>query len=289
MIALVERGRYGAFLPLVPANLHPDLERESVFLVGAVEDGTAVGAAVIEVGEIQMDLLSIAVAPQRRRQGIGSALLRRCVTLTQGLPVRSFSVASPKENQELESFFSSQGWLEAREVATSVEITLGELEKLPLFRGPVPGVVPLEAVPEQAYREYLQHTFPGDPTQCRREDLDQRISQVTLSHGQVAACALVAPVEGGVSLCWLHNRSADKLAPLFLLRAAFAAGRKLLPPETTVVFSVDTPLLLRISEKLIGDLGRRQQLNVWEISDFALTLFDEEEAAHPQQEEDGLA
>lgn len=105
MICLIDKERLNAFLPLIPSPLYPLMKRETVFLVGAVEHGVAVGAAVFELGENQADLLSIAVAPQCRRRGVGSAMLRRCVTLLQSTSVRAFTAMAPEGEKELDAFF----------------------------------------------------------------------------------------------------------------------------------------------------------------------------------------
>ena len=284
MICLIDKERLNAFLPLIPSPLYPLMKRETVFLVGAVEHGVAVGAAVFELGENQADLLSIAVAPQCRRRSVGSAMLRRCVTLLQSTSVRAFTAMAPEGEKELDAFFSSLSWFRPVEPASCIEIPVRKLGKLPLLCGPAPGVIPLEGIPGPVYQEYLQRAFPESEVPCRRETLDQRVSQVILQNGKIAACALFASEEDGIELSWLQNMSTDKMAVLLLLRAAAAEIQKFYSPDTSVLFSVDLPLTARLSEKILAGEGNRKCVKVWEISDFDLMLFEEDAAASRREE-----
>lgn len=277
MVCLVSKERWELFRPLIPAELHSQMEEENVFLVGAIEENKAVGAAVLELGELTLELLSVVVAPAWRRRGVGASILLRCTALAQEISVRAFEVAAPSSMTELEGFFSSLPWLRCEPASSYVEVQVGDLKKIPLLAGGAPNAIPLEQVPILAYRDYLRKTFPEDPTQCLRQDLDLRVSQAIVKNGEIRACALVMPSEDGVSLSWLHNTSSDKLAVLILLRAAVAAVCTYYPEDASIQFSVDSEQLESFSEKLLAGVGRREQMNVWAIEDVDLMLFEEEQ------------
>lgn len=58
-----------AFKNLILPDIVPRLTEEAIFLVGAAEGNMPAGAAVMELQQGRAELVSIAVAKGRRRQG----------------------------------------------------------------------------------------------------------------------------------------------------------------------------------------------------------------------------
>lgn len=275
MIYLVDKKQQGEyFFPLLPDALIPRLTEELVFLVGCVENDTPIGAALLEVQGEQVQLLSIAVDPPQRRRGVGAAIMERCVTLLQATCTQTFYAVLPANMPELSAFFSSLPWFRPQEGTSGFSISLGNLLQIPLLQGPSPGAVSVEEVPSAIYFAYQRNTFPADTSQCGRAQLDQRVSQVMLEDGKISASALFSPSSDGLSLDWLHNRSSDKLAPLFLLRAALAAMAKRYPPETMVSFVTDSEISLRLAERLLDKAEKPETVLRWEISEYDLMEFE---------------
>lgn len=63
MICLIDKERLNAFLPLIPSPLYPLMKRETVFLVGAVEHGVAVGAAFLSWEKIRPIFFRLPLRP----------------------------------------------------------------------------------------------------------------------------------------------------------------------------------------------------------------------------------
>lgn len=278
MIYLVEKKVQGElFAPLMPASVAERLKDDRVFLVGAVEEQQAVGAAVLELQKDRVQLLSVAVAPKWRRRGIGRALMERCVTLVQATCAQSFYAVLGADVGELGAFFNALTWFQPREEAVCYQVSLGELRGVALLTGSASKARALEDVDYYSYQKYLTATFVADHTQCARQQLDQRVSQVIWEEGKITACILFSRTEQGLSLSWIQNKSRDKLALLYLLRAAMAAACRYYPDSAQITFSADTPQVLQLALRLLGKQTRREAMHAWEISDFALSLFEEEQ------------
>ena len=277
MIYLVDIKEQGAlFAPLMPASVAERLGEKGIFLVGAVEDKKAVGAAVMELLEKQAELCSIVVSPKYRRRGIGRALMERCVTLLQSTTVQSFYASLGGNQGELAAFFTALPWFRPRQTAVCFQAELGKLGEVKLLSGPAPRVQTLESVDGPVYQAYLRETFMDDPKQCRRRQMEQRISQVVLENGRVAACLLFSRQEQGLAIQWMQNKSSDKLAPLYLLRAGLAAACRYYSPETKIVFCADSPQAVRLALRVLEGVADQFPVYTWEISDSELMLFEEQ-------------
>lgn len=98
-----------AFAGLVMPDVLDRLEDPEVFLIGAVDGNTPVGAAVLEVWQGRAQLLSIAVAEDHRRKGVGSALIRHCVRMLRRTSVSAlYAVLMPEETRTA-ALFAAQG------------------------------------------------------------------------------------------------------------------------------------------------------------------------------------
>ena len=163
MIYLVEKKEQGdLFAPLMSHSVAERLKEEQVFLVGAVEEHQAVGAAVMELQKGRVQLLSVAVAPKWRRRGIGRALMERCVTLIQSTSAQSFYAVLGGDVGELGAFFRALPWFQSQDEAVCYQVSLGELRRVPLLTGPAPKTRALEDVDSFSYQSYLYDTFVAD-------------------------------------------------------------------------------------------------------------------------------
>ena len=84
---------------------------QNILRLGAIEDGVACGAAAFEINDVSAELLTLFVAPDYRRRGIGRALLDAFTSLTVNTDVASLAVSfMPEEKDGLTDFFTAAGF-----------------------------------------------------------------------------------------------------------------------------------------------------------------------------------
>jgi [ribosomal protein S18]-alanine N-acetyltransferase len=88
-----------------------ELAKPSSLSLGAVDDsGTLVGYLVLSRYVDAWHVMNIAVAPERRRQGIASALLRQLLDDTQGDPRRGYTLEVRVSNVGAISLYEGFGF-----------------------------------------------------------------------------------------------------------------------------------------------------------------------------------
>lgn len=258
-----------AFAGLILPDVLPKLEEPTVFLVGAVEGRQPVGAAVLELELGRAQLLSIAVAEDRRRQGIGTALLRQCVRVLRRTSVQCLYAVLTAGFQAAGALLRAFGMEGSDEAGAYYRFSAEAVASISLLRGNRPGVVPLAQVSRMQLRAYFQKVFPGDCAVAMRQTWDPQLSHVLVEHGQITAC-LLAEREEEISLGWLSSGSRDKWALLYLLRGMAAAC----PPKTSIQFVAYDPAVRALADKLLGDGADKQPVRQWTLSGRRFRLTD---------------
>lgn len=259
-----------AFAGLILPDVLPRLEEPTVFLVGAVEGRQPVGAAVLELEPGRAQLLSIAVAEDRRRQGVGSALLRQCVRVLRRTSVQCLYAVLTAGFQAAEALLRAFGMEGSDEAGAYYRFSAEVVASISLLQGNRPGVVPLAQISRMQLRAYFQKAFPGDSAVAMRQAWDPRISHVLVEHGQITACLLAEREGEEVSLGWLSSSSRDKWALLYLLRGMAAAC----PPKTPIQFVAYDPAVRALADKLLGDAADKQPVRQWTLSGGRFRLTD---------------
>lgn len=262
-----------AFRGLILPAVFDRLEEDPVFLIGAVENGAPVGAAVMELEPARARLLSIAVAEDRRRQGVGTALLRQCVRALRRTTIQSFYAILTPEEQSAADLFAAFGMTGSDAESAYYRLPLADMTGQAVLSGSTGKALPLEKVSHVQTRDYLRQTFPGDPALSREGTFDPKLSQLLVEDGQITACLLVEREDGAVSVSWMASQSREKLALLYLMRGALAAASAACPPETEVRFATYEPAVA----KLIGQLFPQAEaypIQSWELSDGSFRLTD---------------
>ena len=146
-----------AFENLILPDVVPRLTEEAIFLVGAVEGNMPVGAAVMELQQGRAELVSIAVAKNRRRQGIAGALLRQCVRMLRRTSIQVLYAALPSANEETGLLFSDFGMEPSDDCGADYQFTLGALKNEALSGSFPSGIMPLEKVPDALFYPHYFH------------------------------------------------------------------------------------------------------------------------------------
>lgn len=268
-----EPEQQAAFRSLILPEAFDRLSEDPVFLIGAVEGNCPVGAAVMELEPVRAQLLSIAVVPERRRQGVGTALLRQCVRVLRRTTLQSLYAILTPEEQPAAALFAAFGMTGSDADSAYYRLPLADAAGQAVLRGSAGKARPLEAVSRMEVLDYLRRIFPGAPTVSRVEQFDPQVSQLLVENGQITACLLVEREDGAISVSWMASRSREKLALLYLMRGALAAASAACPPETEVRFATFEPAVA----KLIGQLfpqAERAPVQEWELSDGRFRLTD---------------
>lgn len=262
-----------AFRGLILPEVFDRLREAPVFLIGAVEGNHPVGAAVMELEPARARLLSIAVAEDRRRQGVGLALLRQCVRVLRRTTIQSFYAILTPEEQSAADLFAAFGMEASDGESAYYRFPLKSMAQQSALKGNTHKVTPLDGVSHIQLRDYLRQTFPGDLTLSRRESFDPKLSQILVENGQITACLLAERDEKLVTVSWVASQSREKLAILYLMRGALAAASATCPPETEVCFATYEPVMVKLIGQLFPQAGS-VPIQEWELSDGRFRLTD---------------
>ena len=262
-----------AFSGLVLPDVLPRLEDRAVLLIGAVEGNLPVGAAVMELEASRAQLLSIAVAADHKRKGIGSALLRQCVRMLRRTSVQSLYAILTEEETEITALFSSFGMKPAEEAGAYYRFSLDSALQQSVLGGTHHRVIPLEGAFGIQLRDYLGRTFHNGPAAVQAAEFDPKISQVLIENGQITACLLMEYVDEMLSVSWLSSQSREKLAVLYLLRGALQAAAAVYPPETQVQFATYEPAVAKLTEQLLPQ-AEKTSVRSWELAYSGFRLTD---------------
>lgn len=262
-----------AFENLILPDIVPRLTEEAIFLMGAVEGNMPVGAAVMELQQGRAELMSIAVAKDRRRQGIAGALLRQCVRMLRRTSIQVLYATLPSANEAAGLLFSDFGMAPSDDCGSSYQFTLGALKNETLSGSYPSGITPLEKVSDTLFHPYIRKLFPSDPSLGNRDMFDPKISQVFVENHQITAC-LLAECTNEISISYLASQSREQLAPVYLMRGALAAAATVFPPDTTVRFTAFDESVVRLADKLLGDTAIKYPIRQWVAAGHRFRLID---------------
>ena len=259
-----------AFSGLILPDVFPRLEEPPVFLVGAVEGRRPVGAAVLELEPGRAQLLSISVAEDCRRRGIGTALLRQCVRVLRRTSVQTLYGVLAEEEEAAEHLLRAFGMETPGTPGAHYSFEAKAVARIAALRGAHPGVFPLNMASNIHFRSYLRKAFPADPSAGSRTNFDPQISQVLVENGLITACLLAEKEPDGFSLGWFSSFSRDKWALLYLLRGAVEAS----PPDARIHFAAYDPAVIQLADKMLGGAAEKMTIREWALAGGRFRLTD---------------
>ena len=215
---------------------------EPVTALGLSEGKIACGAVAAWLRGGTLEVRSLYVAPDYRRQGGGRLLLDTLMEIAVGQgEIANVSYTSTRPDHDtLPPFLTALGF-ERQEVSENLYgLTVGELAQSRFFDGVTSapsGAVTFAELPRvalaSAYREAVAKGEDYLPFPLTDPSVDARISvAVPDKNGIRAFAAFTAPEPGRIELAWVQSSRSQDM-PL-LLHAAYARVREHYPPETVL-------------------------------------------------------
>lgn len=274
-VLLLDKNSYGEYFKgLILPEEQEKLEKEETFLIGAMEDGIPVGAALWEIEMSSVRLLSIAVEKTHRRMGIATAILRYSMKVLHQLDCYGVYALVLPEEKEVAELLKAFGMKSEAEESASFKITLGELEKEKYFQGNSNYTIALKDVLPSSYNNFTNQYFAVNSDLFEKELFEQDCSRFIVREEKIMAGIFVEAEENELSVAWLHSVS-DKAEDLFyLLREAVWEAVKKYSKETVISFTCYSEALLKIIQKLLGEKAERSGIQKWSLSDSAFRLAE---------------
>ena len=236
------------------------LRRKGAAGVGAVgPEGDACGAAVGFMGEEGMEIVSLYVKPEFRRQGIGSKLVKalRTLVLREGKKELTMEYPYPKM-REMESFLFQNGFRQMRDGNRVYYIPIREIPDSGFFdnrnRETEAGLRSMTEISSQQQIAWMQRfgkdlPLELDPRKIGGEPLPE-VSFVSLSGDKVRAFTACSRLEDGslyLGALYAEKGSARVLLPLIQKTLAALVEKD---GDGTVCFAAATEAGKRLAERL---------------------------------------
>lgn len=260
---LLDQEHKKPFLPYLNAE---DREDPSLEVLGAAADGAAAGAlAFVPAGEGDIEIRSLAVAENRRKQGLGSGLAKE---LARIMPELGFRRAYATVVECVDHLPAMEALLDAgfrlEEGMPVAECPLSALLASPVMKPFLEkegkDVTPLGDVPEGALRKLNRELLDGG---YLRAPLDWSRFSPALSFcgmpkgGEIAGCVCLHAWEGGVYVDWAYARPKASRTLMAVLAAALKAAAGRYGPDGLCSAVLASDAGASLMEKLGGDAVKR--------------------------------
>lgn len=274
-IEVISREEYERFLPFVFSSSYEDFQQKDVYLLGATQNGVPCGALLARPSKDgkQMEIVSLFVGENFRRQGVASELLNGMEQLCRELELSPLNVSyavSDEEAETMHAFFLRRGFAIPRKGLTMLSIPLASLTKTLFGSMPDPKpemlrkIVPFSSLPSSALEDYRSRLGKDIPSYL---DLSRAAGSllpdlclVYVESGKVVSFVVFTDREG-----MLHLNSAYLKHPSYgsalvaLLKEAWRIQKKNYPEYDTMTVTAAVPAGERLLNKLLsgGDLSYR--------------------------------
>ena len=262
------------FRGMILPDVWENIADPTVFVFGALEGAEIIGAAVMRLENERAHLLSIAVKESRRRQGVGTALLRACVRALRRTSIQNFYTILMEEDTEAAALVSSFGMESSDEGSAYYSILLRDVMQLQILQNDGNKTLALKDVPDYKLNKYLQDSFPGNPALAESALFEPDLSRFLIEDGKITACMLMEKEEDALSVAWLASSSANKMAVLYLFKGALAAAIKKYPEDMEIRFTVFDEPLIRLVEHLLPKVREKELIKRWVLEHYAFRLTD---------------
>ncbi|MCR5411068.1 MAG: GNAT family N-acetyltransferase [Lachnospiraceae bacterium] len=218
------------FLPLFPKTARtpsPDLVR-----LGALDDEGAVsGVLSARIGEHRIDITSLYVIPERRRQGIARQIIKTLEAVVEGSGVEAI-ICDYLEDASSSAFFKAVGY----DIFPGVKqyyFSVGEFLRSHMSLRHIAG------------RDHHGISFVADLTSEKRRELENRLrfnaydpdwSTAGFKEDRYISCMLADNYDRSVTIIWLHSDSEDPLVILRHFRALSEKTGEEYPDDRDVIY-----------------------------------------------------
>lgn len=272
-VLLLDKEIYGEYFEgLILPEEREKLEKEESFLIGAIEDGNPVGAALWELETNKVRLLSIAVESNHRRMGIGTELLRYSMKVLHQLDCHGVYAITLPEEEAVANLLKSFGMVAEAEESASFKISLEEVEKIKYFQSNSNHTVSLKEVLPSTYSHFLNQNFSMNTEMFRKELFEQECSRFIVRDKKIVAGIWVEKEEQELSVAWLYSVSNKPEEVFYLLQDAVREAKNRYDKDTVIIFTCYSETLLKIIQKLFGEKLECTALQKWSMSDSRFRL-----------------
>ena len=210
---------FGPFLTRGALYASPNLIR-----LGVIEDNRAAGALSAVMHDAHIDITSLYVLPEFRRQGFGSALVDALESASRYRGIETIS-AEFLEDDDSTAFFDHLGYdLFSR--FEQYSFTLGELMRSQIGKRYIEGkdpkhVVNISDMPSSDRKILDQHIGTRDYTPSW--------STAYIRGSKYVSSLLASPSSDGVSIVWLNSLSDNPMIFLYHIRALVRKTSEVFP------------------------------------------------------------
>ena len=261
------------FLPLLPPELRNGAAAPPMLTAGAVEDGTAIAAAVLRREEGGARLEDLVVAPEYRRRGVARGLLSYLRTVLPLLDCDGlWADLAPELGEDAPMVRLLSGLGLTREngpaVASCSVAALWDSPLLaPLLERDIPGVVPLGGVPAPVLRacraDLLQSGVTAAPLDW--DAFDPELSFCGLNaKGALTCCVCTRTQPHDISVEWIYAAPAGAQQLILAVAALLRAARTRLPADAVFSAVLLNDRAAHLLARLAGDAATYRYASHWE-------------------------
>ncbi len=243
------------------SDLLPDVTDDNAIVIGAIEDDTAVAAAVFSETNSLIYVDYIMVAPQYRRKGIGSALIKEFLSELKEMGADCVNAVIPGELEDVLGMFGSLGfgiteggrsYITKAENFYSSERVKNLMEKK--FSCGIQNIRDLTASDRRKLSEYMDESGT-DPIILKDPALEPSLCFASIDDKTLEphACILCERNEDGITVDYLGSFMNDIEDCLAVLAALFNAAKQAGAENGNVRFVVTEDSKLQFIRKLATD------------------------------------
>ncbi len=258
-------------LPHFRAAIAPDDRREilnpggSIFALGAIEDGAAVGVVVFEAVSAVLLIKEFFVQESARGRGVGTALLKETVAVADetGLSIAFHMNIAPDglETDPFAALFRQNSFHFYPDKIDRFACTLGELGAQPWNdAGPSDGVFLCtfneldNAAVEQFRRRTLEARSDYLPESFSKQMILPGLSIAAVEKHSIVAATLIEAVGRELSLTYNYVKEGHLPDLLACFSRCLALAQKSLPPDVVVRFNTINPATKKLLLDSIPDV-----------------------------------
>lgn len=266
-VLLLDKENYGSYFEkLIYADVYEQLGKEEVFLIGALEDGEMVGAAVWELETGRARLLSIVVAEEKRRTGIGMALLSQSMKVLRQLHIDGVYTMTLPEETAAEGLLKAYGMKTEAELSAHYRIKLEDMKDVSYLRSEKLHTKELKEILNGQFYAFVNEYFSMDTDFWKRELFEEECSRVVVKDRKIVAGIFVEQEEEELSVAWLHSESNKIEDLLHLFQDAVNTALKKYSGDTVIAFTCYSDTLSKIVQKMFGNKMQSMAIKKWSMS-----------------------
>lgn len=238
-----------------------ELHSNNILKLGAIEDGTACGAACFEVNKTVAELVSIFVAPAYRKRGIASEMLSTFSNLCAGTKTQALTVSFvDEENSGLHEFFKKSGF-EIFEGSESYITTLGAVSRSDGFKKYIAEVKTV--ITPISFEEMFDFQkkainrlllgYGSSVSELESGSFSKSLSfGVFDNSGKAQGFLLCSQVEDMVVIDFLASLMPKATPTVAMIKSLYNALNARFSDELIIKFLAANPKVLPIAERLLG-------------------------------------